>query len=99
MAETLKERMAREAGDTVTVHWVFKDDSGPVTSGGIPSLGVTGGKFRVACGASWGGAKFGASGETHVVNCPACIKHPQFAAAYQLRAAIEAYEAGLARDE
>ncbi len=100
MAElkTLRERMANVAGGKATIHWLVPSDTGSLKSGGLPggekaSPGLGGpGRYEVACDpARRNDPLFSASGATHVVNCPECIKHPRFAAEYQPAPNIEGY--------
>lgn len=98
-AKTLRERLVNVAGGKATIHWLVPSDTGSLKSGGLPGgenspPGLGGpGRYEVACDpARRNDPLFSASGATHAVNCPECVKHPRFAAEYQPAPNIERYE-------
>lgn len=104
--KTLRERMAVKAGGKAVIHWMVAAERGPVESGGLNLTGFVPaapgepggpGRFAVACDPEdrvgvRRAQGFAASGETHCVNCPDCIKHPQFAKLYHPGPKVQRYE-------
>jgi hypothetical protein len=91
MAETLKEKMDREASGKMLIHLFIADQNGPFVSGRWSRIR---GRFGIACDLkkSRMGKMEQFTVEAHAVNCPECMKHQKYAENYQPAPKIEKYE-------